>query len=89
MAINSWSGFSRPGSPPGVCELLALEALRRIWLQQYYRCAVPGLETLRWRTADEQPPAALRIASPYDPEACYSSKRNTYWWAISATPPRL
>jgi transposase len=70
---------SRPESPPGVCELPALEALRRIWLQQYYRCTVPGRETLRWRTGDEQPPSALRIASPYDLEARYSSKRHTHW----------
>src|SRR5882724_7551012 len=65
---------SRPESPPGVCELPALEALRRIWLQQYYRCTVPGRETLRWRTGDEQPPSALRMASPDDLEASYSSK---------------
>ena len=68
-----------PESPPGVCELPALEALRRIWLQQYYRCTVPGRKTLRWRTGDERPPAALRIASPYDLEARYSSKRETHW----------
>jgi transposase len=63
----------------GLQELPALEALRRIWLQQYYRCTVPGLEALRWRTGDEQPPAAVRIASPYDLEARYSSKRDTHW----------
>ncbi len=60
-------------------DLPALEALRQIWLQQYYRCTVPGLEALRWRTGDEQPPAAVRITSPYDLEARYSSKRETYW----------
>jgi transposase len=63
----------------GLRELPALEALRRIWLQQYYRCTVPGRETLRWRIGDEQPPAAVRITSPYDLEARYSSKRETYW----------
>lgn len=65
--------------PPGLCTLPALEALRRIWLQQYYHCTVSGLEEIRWRTRDEQPPAALRIASPYDLEARYSSKRDTHW----------
>jgi transposase len=69
---------SRPESPPGVLELTALEALRRIWLQQYYRCTVPGLEALRWRTSDEQPPSAVRIASPYDVEARYRSQRETH-----------
>jgi hypothetical protein len=69
----------RPESPPGVCELPALEALRQICLQQYYRCTVPGRETLRRRLGDEQPPSALRIASPYDLEARYSSKCHTHW----------
>jgi transposase len=63
----------------GLGDLPALEALRQIWLQQYYRCTALGLETLRWRTSDEQPPAAVRIASPYDLEARYSSKRQTHW----------
>jgi transposase len=63
----------------GLSDIPALEALRQIWLQQYYRCTVPGLEALRWRTGDEQPPAAVRIASPYDLEARYSSKRETHW----------
>ena len=63
----------------GLRDLPALEALRQIWLQHYYRCTVPGLEALRWRTGDEQPPAAVRIASPYDLEARYSSKRETHW----------
>jgi transposase len=68
-----------PESPPGLRDLPALEALRRIWLQQYYRCTVPGLEALRWRTRDEQPPSALLIHSPYDLEARYSSKRDAQW----------
>jgi transposase len=63
---------------PGLRELPALEALRQIWLQQYYRCTVPGLEALRWRTGDEQPPAAVRITSPYDLEARYCRKRDTH-----------
>jgi Transposase DDE domain len=64
---------------PGVRELPALEVLRQIWLQQYYSCTVSGREELRWRTSDEQPPSARRIASPYDPEARYSGKRDTHW----------
>ena len=39
----------------------------------------PGFETLRWRTSDEQPPSAVRIASPHDLEARYCSKRDTHW----------
>jgi transposase len=66
-------------SAPYLRDLPALETLRQIWLQQYYRCTIPGLEALRWRTTDEQPPAALRVTSPYDLEARYSTKRDTQW----------
>ena len=66
-------------SVPYLRTLPALEALRQIWVQQYYRCTVPRLEALRWRTTDEQPPAALRITSPYELEARYSTKRDTQW----------
>jgi transposase len=66
-------------SAPYLRALPALEALRQIWVQQYYRCTVPGQEDLRWRTADEQPPAAVRITSPYDLEARYCTKRDTQW----------
>jgi transposase len=65
--------------PLGLNDLPALEVLRQIWVQQYYRCTVPGFEALRWRTRDERPPSAVRIASPYDLEARYSSKRETHW----------
>jgi len=68
------------GDGPAAFDALpALEALRQIWLQQYYRCTVPGHEVLRWRTADEQPPAAVRITSPYDLDARYCTKRDTHW----------
>lgn len=60
-------------------DLPALAALRQIWLQHYDRCPVPGLEALRWRTGDEQPPAAVRIPSPDALEARSSSKRATHW----------
>jgi transposase len=66
-------------SAPYVRALPALEALRQIWVQQYYHCTVPGLEDLRWRTTDEQPAAALQITPPYDLEARYSTKRDTQW----------
>ena len=64
---------------PHLRDLPAVDVLRQIWLQQYYRCTIPGLATLRWRTEEEQPPAALRITSPYDLDARYSTKRDTQW----------
>jgi transposase len=42
----------------GLSDLPALEALRRIWLQQYYRCTVPGLEALRFIPHGGRPPQA-------------------------------
>ena len=68
-----------PESQPDLRGLPTLEALRRIWLQHYYSCAVPGLEVLRWRTGDEQPPSALPIHSPADLEARFCSKHDTHW----------
>jgi len=56
-----------------------LEVMRRIWLQQYYRCTAPGLEEVRWRGEDETPPSAQMIQSPYDLEARYCAKRDTKW----------
>jgi transposase len=54
----------RGGSPLSLRDLPALEVLRQMWLQHYYRCTVLGLEELRWRTTDERPPSALLIQLP-------------------------
>jgi transposase len=64
--------------------LPALEILRQIWLQQYYRCTEPGIEEVRWRGQDERPPAALQLQSPYELEARYSTKRDTQWVGYKA-----
>ena len=69
-AISSSTGTAAPEIPPRLRDLPALEALRRIWLQQYYRCTVPGREVLRWRTEGRAPalgaadPLALRPGGP-------------------------
>jgi transposase len=72
-------GLGRDERAQSLRDLPAVEILRQIWVQHYYRCTVPGMETLRWRSTDEQPPAALLIQSPYDVEARYSQKRETQW----------
>jgi transposase len=66
-------------TPAQLRSLPAVDVLRRIWIQQYYCCTIPGAETLRWRMSDETPPSSLLIRSPYDSEARYSSKRETTW----------
>ncbi len=47
-----------------------------VWLQNY-TWAENG--QLRWRTAQEVPPAAQAIRTPYDPDARFSQKRSTAW----------
>jgi transposase len=65
-----------PGAPPSLRGLPALEALRRIWVQQFYRDA----GGLRWRTeSDGIPPASLLITSPHDAEARFGKKPSTTW----------
>ena len=60
-------------------QLPAVEGMRRMWMQQYYRCTEPGLEEVRWRQTDEGTPAAIQIQSPYDLEARSCTKRDTEW----------
>jgi len=73
-------GFARltaleaPTAPAGLWARPALQVLRRVWIQQYY---VPTPE-VRWRTAEDLPPPALLICSPYDTEARYATKRETH-----------
>lgn len=53
----------------------AVQLLRRVWIQQFYA----EVEPLRLRTAQDLPPAARLIGSPYDPDARLSTKRDTTW----------
>jgi len=62
-------------TPAWLREIPAVDILRRVWLQQYY---VEG-DTLRWRKAEELPPAAQLIVSSYDADARISMKRSTEW----------
>jgi transposase len=73
-----------PSAPIVVRTAPALEILRRVWIQQYYRCDDPSAPIVRWRTTAEQPPSAQIISSPYDPEARYKTKRDTSWIGYKA-----
>ncbi len=66
-----------PAAPIWVRELPAVQVLRQVWCQQFY--AVADDQPMRWRTAEDLPPALLLISSPYDPDARYSKKRDTEW----------
>jgi transposase len=66
-----------PACPIALRELPRVQVLRQVWLQQFHAAAVD--EPLRWRTAEDLPPAPLLISTPYDPDARYSKKRDTEW----------
>jgi transposase len=68
-----------PTAPLEVRSEPAIEILRRVWIQQYYRCDEPNNPIVRWRSSKEQPPSAQIISSPYDIEARYKTKRDTSW----------
>jgi transposase len=72
-------GLWHDASARPLLELPAVEILRQIWMQHYYRCTEPGMEEIRWRDTADQPPSSRLMQSPYDVEARYSSKRSTNW----------
>jgi transposase len=60
---------------PWLREIPAVQTLRQVWTEQY--TDPPG--PLRWRSVQERLPAAALIASPYDGEARYCTKRGVAW----------
>src|SRR6266705_558759 len=70
-----------PGAPGWLRELPAVEALRVIWVQQYYRVIDERGEKVIRREASEHglPPGRARIVSPYDLDARYSEKHGRSW----------
>ena len=62
-------------APSWLREIPAIQVLRRIWVQNYL--VEDG--QLRWREADNIPPATLFINSPYDPDAHLGKKRSILW----------
>ena len=70
-----------PGAPGWLRELPAVQALRRIWIQQYYRSIGPaGGKVIRREASDQGlPPGRSKIVSPYDTSARYAEKRGHGW----------
>ena len=74
-----------PGAPGWLRELPAVQALRRIWIQQYYRDVdgATGRQEVRRREntpeGDGLPPGRDRLISPYDLDTRYSIKRDHGW----------
>jgi transposase len=74
---------SAPGGPAWLRELPAIEALRRIWIQQFYREVTDGRQEVRRREklpgGDGLPPGRAQLISPYDLDARYGVKRDHGW----------
>jgi transposase len=70
-----------PGAPAWLAGLPAVEALRVIWVQQYYRVTGEDGEKVVRREASEHglPPGRTAAVSPYDLDARYSEKRGRSW----------
>jgi transposase len=69
-----------PATPGWLRQVEAVQILRAVWVQQYYR----DQDGLRWRGKSELPPGALAIGSPYDPQARYGIKRGVGWRGYKA-----
>lgn len=64
-----------PTAPASLRDIPAVQTLRQVWQEQYTE--PPDPPTLRAVTA--LPPSSQQIASPYDPEARYATKRSVDW----------
>ncbi|HEV3294252.1 MAG TPA: transposase, partial [Streptosporangiaceae bacterium] len=72
-----------PGAPGWLRELPAVQALRRIWIQQFCREVSGGRQEVRRREklpeGDGLPPGRDQLISPYDLDARYGVKRGHGW----------
>jgi transposase len=70
-----------PGAPAWLRELPAVQVLRRVWIQQYYRETGEGGEKVVRREEREHglPPGRDRLLSPYDLDARYAEKHGMGW----------
>jgi transposase len=71
-------------APAWLAEIPAVDVLRRVLLQNYTRVIrADGREVIRRREKEPEgdglPPGHARIASPYDTDARWGVKRDTFW----------
>jgi transposase len=72
---------ARADAPGWVREVEAVDVLRRVLLQNYTRTVTEaGMEvTRRDAERDGLPPGRFRLSSPYDTDARWGVKRDTFW----------
>jgi transposase len=64
-----------PASPSWLRQIPVVEALRQIWVQQFFMHE----GQLKFRSDEDIPPSTLMISSVLDPDARYAKKRSTRW----------
>jgi transposase len=69
QAVDAATGW------PWLQNIPAVQILRQVWAEQY--TDPPG--PVRWRAVNDRAASAELIASPYDPDARYSTKRDVQW----------
>lgn len=62
-------------APAGLHTLEEVELLHRVWVQEFH--IVDG--EVRCRDPKDRPPGAMRLVTPYDPDARVGVKRDTKW----------
>jgi len=75
--------IDHPDTPPWLREVPAMAILRRVWIQHYWW---DGTQ-LRWREADNIPPAAPFLSSPDDLDAHDARQPTTQWVGYQAHLP--
>jgi transposase len=74
------SAVWRPASPTWLRQVPAVQVLRQAWVQQYHRDrGDDGHERVHAREGEDLPPSRQRLASPYDAQARFGTKRTTGW----------
>jgi transposase len=79
------SAVYAPGQPAWLRELPAVQVLRQVLVQNYTRTtARNGREVIKRREKTDEggdglPPASIRLTSPYDTDARWAAKRDTFW----------
>jgi len=82
-ALALLRAVSAPDAPDWLCELPAVEVLRRVLVQNYHiRTDTQGREVITRREADTDglPPGRLRISSPYDTDTRWAAKGEDLSW---------
>jgi transposase len=73
--MRLWDMLTARDAPPGLTDLDQVQLLRRVWLQEFH--LVAGAVVMR--DPKDRPPAAIRLVSPYDPDARTGMKRQKAW----------